>query len=441
MSKARDRGFKEATRIEDARRIFYEALPKITLPSELVPIQGSLNRILAEDVKADTSVPSFEKSAMDGYAVIAEDTFGSSQTNPTLLKLIGESRIGEAPKVLVHRGETVAIATGAPVPQGTNAVVMIESTKRLDTGDVEIYAPVAPGENVAQVGEDVKQGTVVLERGRKLRPPDLGLLVALGRRTVRVVRKPRVGVLSTGNELSDTGKTAAGRIADVNRPVLMAMVEECGGMPVDLGIAKDSAEQISRKLAQGLRSADLVLVTAGTSVGKGDLVPDIINALGKPGMVVHGIAMRPSLPTGLAVVEGKPIISLPGFPVSAMFAFSTFVQPLILKMLGTEPDPQPKVRAKTTKRIVGVPGFRTFVRVVVKEEEGKLHAEPLRTPGSGILTTLTRANGIVVVPENIEGFDEGAEVEVQLLRPVEGGESSGRPQSLQNLGDNRTSTL
>lgn len=426
MSKARDRGFKEVTKIEDARRIFYEALPSKSSPSELVPVPEALNRILAEDVKAETSVPSFDKAAMDGYAVVAEDTFGASQTNPSLLRMIGESKIGETPRILLHRGETAAIATGAPVPQGANAVVMIENTKRLDTGYVEVYSAVAPGENVSQVGEDVRQGTVVLEIGRKLKPPDLGLLVALSRRSVRVVRKPRVGVLSTGNELS-AGKSSGGKIVDVNRPTLMAMVEECGGMPVDLGIAKDDPKQISQKVTQGLRSADLVLVTAGTSVGKGDLVPDVINALGKPGMLVHGIAMRPSLPTGLAVVNGKPVVSLPGLPVSAMFAFSTFVQPLILKMLGAEPDPQAKIRARTTKRIVGLPGFRTFIRVRVKEEDGKLVAEPLRTPGSGVLTTLTRANGIVVVPENVEGFDEGAEIEVQLFRPVERGESAGRP--------------
>lgn len=427
MSKARDRGFKQATKIEDARRILYEALPPISPVSESVPVHKSLNRILAEEVRAEASVPSFDKSAMDGYAVIAEDTFGASQMNPSLLKLIGESKIGEAGRIFLRRGESVAIATGAPVPQGANAVVMIENTKRLDTGDIEIYSPVAPGENVAQVGEDVTKGTVVLEKGRKLKPPDLGLLVALGHKTVSVVRRPRVGVLSTGNELSETSPAPAGKIVDVNRPVLMAMVEECGGASVDLGIAKDDAEQISQKLAQGLRMSDLVIVTAGTSVGKGDLVPDIINALGKPGMLVHGIAMRPSLPTGLAVVEGKPMISLPGLPVSAMLAFSTFVQPLILRMLGTEPDPQPRIKARATRRIVGVPGFRTFIRVLVREEGGKLLAEPLRTPGSGILTTLTRANGIVVVPENVEGFDEGADVDVQLFRPVQRGESAGRP--------------
>jgi molybdopterin molybdotransferase len=208
--------------------------------------------------------------------------------------------------------------------------------------------------------------------------------------------------------------------------MLMAMVEECGGTPVDLGISRDDARQISRRLAKGLKTTDLVLVTAGTSVGKADLVPDIINALGKPGMLVHGIAMRPSLPTGLAVVNGKPVFSLPGLPVSAMFAFSTFVQPLILRMLGTEADPQPKIKARAMRRIVGVPGFRTFVRVVVREEDGTLSADPLRSPGSGILTTLTRANGVLVVPENVEGFDEGAEVEVQLFRPVERGGSTGR---------------
>ena len=425
--KARDRGFKEATRIEEARRIFYEALQTVLLPSETISLQGSLNRILAEDVGADASVPAFEKSAMDGYAVVAEDTFGSSQTNPSLLKLVGESKIGELPMKTLRKGETIAIATGAPVPQGANAVMMVENTKRLDTGDVEMYAAVAPGENISHIGEDVKQGTVVLERGRKLKPPDLGLLVALGRETVSVVRRPKVAILSTGNEVSESGPVTSGRIVDVNRPVLMAMVEECGGVPLDLGIAKDDAEEISKKLKRGLTSADLVLVTAGTSVGKGDLVPDVINALGKPGMLVHGIAMRPSLPTGLAVVNGKPIVSLPGLPVSAMIAFSTFVQPLILRMLGTEQDPQPKIRARATKRIVGVPGFRTFIRVLVREKEGKLFVEPLRAPGSGILTTLTRANGMVVVPENVEGYDEGAEVEVQLFRPVERGEGAGRP--------------
>lgn len=427
MSKARDRGFKEATRIEEARRIFYEALPATRLPSEQVAVQKALNRILAEDVRAEISVPSFAKSAMDGYAVVAEDTFGSAPTNPSLLKLVGESKIGESPKTIVEKGQTVAIATGAPVPQGANAVVMVENTKRLETGDIEIYAPVAPGENVSQVGEDVKQGTVVLEKGGKLKPPDLGLLVALGRGTVNVVQKPKVGVLSTGNELLDVSPGETAKIADVNRPVLMAMVEESGGMPLDLGIARDDTEQISRKLKQGLASTDLVLVTAGTSVGKGDLVPDAIDELGKPGMLVHGIAMRPSLPTGLAVVDGKPVISLPGLPVSAMLAFSTFAQPLILRMLETEPDPQPKVKARTTKRIVGVPGFRTFIRVQVRESDGKLIVEPLRAPGSGILTTLTRANGIVVVPENVEGFDEGAEIEVQLFRPVKRGENVGRP--------------
>ncbi len=425
--KARDRGFKEATRIEEARRIFYEALQTVSLPSETISLQGSLNRILAEDVGADASVPAFEKSAMDGYAVVAEDTFGSSQTNPSLLKLVGESKIGELPMKTLRKGEAIAIATGAPVPQGADAVVMVENTKRLDTGDVEMYAAVTPGENISHIGEDVKQGTVVLERGRKLKPPDLGLLVALGRETVSVVRRPKVAILSTGNEVSESGPVASGRIVDVNRPVLMAMVEECGGVPLDLGIAKDDAEEISKKLKRGLASADLVLVTAGTSVGKGDLVPDVINALGKPGMLVHGIAMRPSLPTGLAVVNGKPIVSLPGLPVSAMIAFSTFVQPLILMMLGTEQDPQPKIRARATKRIVGVPGFRTFIRVLVREKEGKLFVDPLRAPGAGILTTLTRANGMVVVPENVEGYDEGAEVEVQLFRPVERGEGAGRP--------------
>jgi molybdenum cofactor synthesis domain-containing protein len=233
------------------------------------------------------------------------------------------------------------------------------------------------------------------------------------------MREDGVAVLSTGNEIQDGPVAAPGGIPDVNRPTLLNAVREIGCEPIDVGIAVDEFSVIENKLKQAMKSADVILVTAGTSVGPRDFVPQVIDGLGKPGLLVHGVAMRPSMPTGLGVVDGIPIISLPGYPVSAYLAFLEFVPALVDHMLGSHSLPRPVVSARLARRVAGVLGSRTYVRVRVDAIEGDVFAEPVSISGAGILSSLVRSNGFIIVPENVEGYEEGASVEVELFRPVE----------------------
>jgi len=278
----------------------------------------------------------------------------------------------------------------------------------------------APGENVIKVGEDVKKGSIALRHGIRVEPQDVGMLKAVGVETVLVAKKPIVGVLSTGEELVSTAREIGlGKTVDVNRPILFNLVIEHGGVPLDLGIVRDRMEDVTHRIMEGLEKCDIVLISAGTSVGKADIVPEAINSLGEPGMLVHGISMRPGLPTGLAVVEGKPVISLPGHPVAAIIGFNVFVLPLIHLVLGTGQDFRTLVRAKLTSRIPSSLGMRTFARVLVKRTAEGYVAELIRTTGSSILSSMTRSNGIVIIPEEKEGIEEDETVEVDLFRPVE----------------------
>ena len=419
MSRARGQGFTNPTRIDEAKRIFFANLPPYPLESEEIAVRDALTRHLGNDVVSPVDLPAFDKSTVDGYAVISEDASQASASNPAVLQLTGESRIGERPTVKVTRGTAVAIATGAPVPEGANAVVMIEDTKRFADERIEVHSPLERGENISKTGDDTKKGSLLLRRGTRLMPQDIGLLTALGYRTVKVVRAPFAGILSTGNELLEPDQAPEdGKVVDVNRAVIPGMLKEAGAITVDLGIARDDEAEIESKIRDGLRRCDLLAVTAGTSVGRRDLVPEIVNSLGKPGVLVHGVAMRPALPTGLAVVNKKPVLLLPGFPVSAIIAFTIFGAPLIARMLGGAEEPQTVIKAKLTKNVAGVPGLRTFVRVVVNQENGQLRAQPLSKQAASSLTTLTSANGILTIPEDSAGFDAAQEVEIVLIRPI-----------------------
>jgi molybdenum cofactor synthesis domain-containing protein len=305
------------------------------------------------------------------------------------------------------------------MPEGATAVVMVEYTKRMSDGTIEVSGEVHPTENVSRIAEDVRRGTVVLKEGTRLLPQDIGMLTYLGFSEVSVKRRLKIAVLSTGNEIQEGPTSRSGKVPDVNRPTLLNAVSELGCEPIDMGIAADEFGQISDKLRQAIETTDLVLVTAGTSVGPGDIVPRVIDSLGKPGMLVHGVAMRPSMPTGLGVVNGRPIVSLPGYPVSAYLAFLEFVPTLINHLLGTNSLPRPAVQAKLRRRVAGVLGSRTYVRVQVAESGGSLFADPVRTSGAGILSSLVQANGFIIVPEHVEGYEEGQMVEVELFRPVE----------------------
>ena len=420
MATSRIGGFRHTTRIEDALERISKALGNLKPNLEAIPIGDVLGRILGEDVTSPFDVPSYNKSAVDGYALVAEDTFGSSQTSPAELQVIGEISAGSASSAHVGRKEAVQVATGAQVPDGADAVVMVEHTRRTRTDTVHAYSPVVPYENVVKAGDDIRKGSIALRKGMRIEPPDIGMLVALGFENVQVAKKPVVGILSTGEELVLSPRLGGlGKTVDVNRPILSNFVKEHGGTSLDLGIAHDNLDDIGHRIREGLEKCDLILVSAGTSVGKADLVPEVINSLGTPGMLVHGISMRPGMPAGLAVVNGKPIISLPGHPVAAIVGFNIFALPMMHQMLGSNQDFRILLRAKLTRRIQSSLGMRTFARVLVKKSSDGYVAEPVRTLGSSILSTMTKSNGIVAIHEEREGIEAGAIVEVDLFRPIE----------------------
>jgi len=408
---ARLKGFKKLTNVDDAMNRFSEKLKLKPKNAVQVPLELTLWRVLAEDVVAESNLPPFNRSAVDGYAVRAKDTFEASQFNPKQLKLTERNRVREK--------EAHPTWTGNMLPLGADAVIMLEYTRKKQ-GQLEVLTSVTPSENVSKRGEDVLKGEVAVEAGTRLKPQHLGLLAALGLTQVKVREKPRVAVLSTGNELVKLGeKPKPGQIIGVNHLILSNMCRELGAEPLDLGIVKDDIEQISAKVQEGIEEADLVVTTGGTSVGQTDFVPAAVNRIGKPGIIVHGVAMRPGMPTALAVLEGKPVLVLSGNPVAAMIGFEVFARPLVLKLLGIEDEPRVRVKAKLTRKVASALGQRAFLRVYVYEENGEFFADSVRTKGSGVLSTMTRANGYVVIPEDVEGVEEGEVVTVYLFGGVE----------------------
>lgn len=389
---------------------------KVSLPAEYVSLPDAQNRVLADDLASRVDMPPFVRAAMDGYAVKAGDTRGVSSKRPALLDVIGRITAGQDALYRVEAGKAVAIATGARIPEGADAVVMVEHTE-LENNTVKVFREIERGKNVALKGEDVRKGQVLLKKGTWLTAQDVGLIAAVGIDKVPVFKKPKVAVFATGSELAEPGSTLDDTcIFESNRYMMSSMVREFGGEPVDLGICKDDRELISTKLREALKF-DMVVVSGGTSVGEKDYVPDIINTIGKPGLLVHGVAMRPGSPTGLGIVNGKPIILSPGYPVSSFVAFYTFGRPLLLKMLKTEGPPMAKLIARMAAGIHMHQEMRTFVRVNVVKTNGIYLAEPVSASGASLLSTLTNSNGMVIV-DNKSKLAKGEKVEVIPLRNI-----------------------
>ncbi len=404
------KGFRKLTPIHEALQKFFDQLKTEELKTVTVPVYQALNRVLAGDIIADEDLPRFDRSAMDGYTVRAEDTFEASQFKPKTLRITDGNEVGKK--------QAKQVWTGNPIPDDANAVIMLENTKRIN-GEIEVWVPVTPGENISKRGEDISKGEVAVKAGTRLKPQHLGLIAALGITEVKVVDKPKIAILATGNELIEIGnKPEENQIFEVNRLILSALCQELGVEPFDLGIAKDDVNEISEKLKVGLEKADAIITTGGTSVGASDLVPVAVNSVGKPGVIVHGIAMRPAMPTALAIADKKPIIILSGNPVAAMIGFEVFARPLICKMLGLKQEFRPVVKAKITRRVSTALGRKSFVRVHVSQRGEEFFAQPVSTLGSGVISTMTKANGYVVVPENREGLDEGELVTVHMFDNV-----------------------
>ncbi|MEM3550445.1 MAG: molybdopterin-binding protein [Candidatus Bathyarchaeia archaeon] len=409
--------FRKLLTFEEAKHVIIQHFKPKPTGFEEIPILKAFKRILSEDVKATLDIPPFTRSTVDGYAVIAEDTFSAEESRPVKLKLCGTVSVGENPSAKLMHGGAFEIMTGAPLPQGADAVVMAEYTE-YKNGEVYVYNPVVQDENVMKIGSDIKKGETVLRKGRVLGSREIGALAAMGMANVRVYKVPKVAVLSTGAELTEPGDILPpGKIYDINAYSLSAAVLEAGGEPIPFGVFPDDAAEIKKALKKALASADVVITSGGVSVGPKDVIPRTLSDLGKPGLIVCGIAIKPGKPTTVALINGKPIFALPGHPTSALLIFQILVKPVIERMAGKKPKKPLKVKATASKKMFPAKGRRTFITVKLKRDrDKKLIAEPAPLGLSGAITTLLRADGFIEIPENQQFVDENEEVEVQLFR-------------------------
>jgi molybdopterin molybdotransferase len=406
------KGFQKLTLTDQAMQTWFNVL-QIGKPKVVeVSLQQALHRVLAEDLVAQEDLPRFDKSAMDGYAVKSADLAGATQSKPVILQL--------TPADQVDAKQAKQVWTGNPIPKGADAVVMLENTEKRG-GELEVWSQLAPWTNVSRIGEDIKKGDLIVKADTRLSPYHLGLAAALGYTQLKVSEKPKIAIIATGNEITEVGtERLSNQIYDSNKTMIAAMCHELGAQTTDLGIAKDNTDEIAEKIQSALKTHDAVITTGGTSVGGLDLVPDAVNKLGKPGVIVHGVALRPAMPTGVAMLEGKPVLILSGNPVAAVIGFEVFGRPLICKMLGmSQTELRPIVKAVLARRITSALGRKTYVRVRVTMKNNDLFAEPVSAKGSGSISTMTQSNGYVIVPENREGINEGEIVIVQMFSSLE----------------------
>ncbi len=382
--------------------------------SESLDSASAAGRIMAEDIYAADNLPSFSRSTMDGYAVCSADTYSASEGFPAYLKVSGEMLMGLPSSVAVERGKAVKIHTGGMLPQGADAVVMIENTQPVDASSIEVVRPVAPGENILRIGDDIKNGELLFSAGHLLRPQDIGGLMGLGITRIKVYRKPRISIISTGDELiSPESRLQPGRVRDINTYTVSALVKQNGGIATSLGIIPDNLSRLNRILQENIEQSDIMIVSAGSSVSTRDMTYRAIDSLGKPGILVYGVAIRPGKPVIMAVTQGKAVFGLPGNPVSTMVTFSLFVRPAIYKIAGCTTIPElPEVTARLTHNIPSTTGREDYVPVKLATVEGILSATPVFGE-SNLITTLIRADGLAIVPLDLHGLKSGEIVKVR----------------------------
>ncbi|HEY4691087.1 MAG TPA: gephyrin-like molybdotransferase Glp [Anaerolineae bacterium] len=400
---------------QDALRKLLDHLPT-GIASEAVPILDALDRVIAESPAAPGPLPAFVRSTMDGYAVRAADTFGASESLPAYLTVIGESPMGRVPTINIGKGQAAIIHTGGMLPPGADAVVMIERTQVARENEIEVLRAVAAGENVIQIGEDIQQGEALLPIGHRLRPQDLGGLAAVGITRVCVARRPRVAILATGDEVvPPDAEPTPGQVRDVNTYAIAGLVGRAGGIALPRGIAPDHFDTLYRAARSALDESDALVLSAGSSVSVRDMTSDVIGKLGKPGVLVHGVSIKPGKPTILAVCNGKPVFGLPGNPVSAMVVADLFLTPTLWRIQGlAQPQAPRSIRARLARNVASTPGREDYVQVKLVERDGEVWAEPIFGK-SNLIYTLVKADGLMVVPLDANGMQAGESVDVRLF--------------------------
>ena len=384
------------------------------LGAEKVDIINSLGMVLAEDIHAQRDIPPWDNSAMDGYAVRAEDVSEASQNSPAIVTVLEDLPAGYVAKKEIKKGETIRIMTGAPIPKGADTVVIVEDTEKTD-GKVKVYKPYKKGKNIRRAGEDVKEGTLVLPKGSIITPASVGMMAAIGRSFVHVYQKARVAILATGDEVVDMDEKAKeGKIINSNSYALASQVKECGAIPILLGIAKDTPEHLKEKLKEGM-NADLIVSSGGVSVGDYDFVKEVLTELGSE-MKFWKVAMKPGKPLAFGTIGGKPAFGLPGNPVSSMIAFEQFVRPVLLKMMGHKKIYRPTIEATLKEDLKKDPGRKYFISAIVEGDgKGNYYVAKAGEQGSGILSSMVKANGLIIFDENQKEAKAGDKIKVQLL--------------------------
>ena len=407
---------------DEARALLFSHLTQ-QLPAESIPTVEALGRITAVSPQAPHPLPNFRRSTMDGYAVRASDTFGASDTLPAFLNVVGEVPMGAAAEIKLETGQAAIVHTGGMIPETADAVVQIEHTQvigeqgSVSSGpfEIEVLRPVAVGQNLLQPGEDVVQGAAILPIGHRLRPQDIGGLLALGLVEISVTRQPRVAIFATGDEVVDPAVTPGpGQIRDINSYTVSGQVSQAGGIPQRYGIIPDDIEAMRVAVRRALAECDMLVMSAGSSVSVRDVTVDVLHELGQPGVLLHGVATRPGKPTIVGVAQGKPLLGLPGNPVSAMIQFDMFGVPAIYHLQGLQQQPRRGlVWATLTQNIASESGREDYVPVRLEGPQ-KLEATPVFGK-SNLIYTLVNADGLLKVPLNKGGLLAGELVEVKLF--------------------------
>ncbi|MFO8111508.1 MAG: molybdopterin molybdotransferase MoeA [Desulfosalsimonadaceae bacterium] len=379
---------------------------------EKIGLLDAGGRVLAEQIVSDIDLPGFDRSTMDGYAVRASDTFGASESNPAYLDICGSIAMGQKPDVTLSSGKAARIATGGMLPEGADAVMMIEHTSEIDDATIEVYRRLAPGTHVIQKDEDIRKNTLLLSPGRRLSPQETGIIAAMGKSVVRVHRKPVIGIISTGDEVVPADSIPeTGCIRDINTYTLSAAIHLCGGEPRSYGIVGDRFDALLETAQKAVSESDMVIISGGSSVGTRDLTIEVIEALSGARIRVHGLPVRPGKPTILAEAGGKSIWGLPGHVASAMVIFEVFVKPCI-RHIGGEAAPSGKhyrIPATLSRNLSSAQGRIDYVRVRIVEKDGAYFAEPILGP-SGLIRTMLEADGLIKIGMNSEGLEKGANV-------------------------------